>query len=76
MGKKENIIPVSAAVNTEEQWLGLRDLQVSEHLLKYLLKAVWVLKSKVIDQKSTYPKEATVEGQSWQTGFFQIGSER
>ena len=42
----------------------------------YLLKAVWVLKSKVIDQKSTYPKETTVEGQSWQTGFFQIGSER
>ena len=28
MGKKENIIPVSAEVNTEEQWLGLRDLQV------------------------------------------------
>jgi hypothetical protein len=28
MGKKENIIPVSAEVNTEEQWLALRDLQV------------------------------------------------
>jgi hypothetical protein len=28
MGKKENIIPVSAEVNTEEQWLGLRELKV------------------------------------------------
>ena len=58
MGKKENIIPVSAEVNTEEQWLGLRDLQVSEHLLIFL-SCLGLLKSKVIDQKSTYPKETT-----------------